>query len=40
MASSFKVPIAVQLLTLIDSGKYSLDQLIEIEKSDLHPEVV
>ncbi len=37
MASSFKVPIAVQLLTLIDSGKYSLDQLIEIEKSDLHP---
>lgn len=37
MASSYKVPIAIQLLTRIDSGKYSIDQLVEIEKSDLHP---
>ncbi len=37
MASSYKVPIAIQLLTKIDSGKLSLDQLIEIKKEDLHP---
>lgn len=37
MASSYKVPIAIQLLTRVDSGMYSLDQLIELEKSDLHP---
>lgn len=37
MASSYKVPIAIELLTKIDSGKYSLDQLIEIQKEDLHP---
>ncbi len=37
MASSYKVPIALELLTKVDSGKYTLDQLIEIEKSDLHP---
>ena len=37
MASSYKVPIAIQLLTKVDSGIYSLDQLIEIQKSDLHP---
>lgn len=37
MASSYKVPIAIQLLTKVDSGIYSLDQLITIQKSDLHP---
>jgi beta-lactamase class A len=37
LASSYKVPIAVELLTKIDSGTYSLDQMITIEKSDLHP---
>ena len=37
MASSYKVPIAIKLLSRVDSGKYSMDQLIEIEKSDLHP---
>lgn len=37
MASSYKVPIAIELLTKVDSGKYTLEQLIEIEKSDLHP---
>ena len=37
MASSYKIPIAIQLLTRIDSGKVSLDDLIEIQKSDLHP---
>lgn len=37
MASCIKVPIAIELLTKVDSGIYSLDQLIEIEKNDLHP---
>lgn len=37
MASTFKVPIAVQLLTRIDNGEVKLDQLIDIKKSDLHP---
>ncbi|MGA9771804.1 MAG: class A beta-lactamase [Blastocatellia bacterium] len=37
MASTFKVPIAVQLLTRIDAGEVKLDQMIEIRQSDLHP---
>jgi beta-lactamase class A len=37
MASSYKVPIAVQLLTLVDQGKVRLDQMIELNASDLHP---
>jgi len=37
MASTFKVPIAVQLLTRIDKGEVKLDQMIEIKLSDLHP---
>jgi beta-lactamase class A len=37
MASTFKVPIAVQLLTRIDKGEVKLDQMIEIRLSDLHP---
>lgn len=37
MASCIKVPIAIELLTKVDSGIYSLDQMIEIEKNDLHP---
>lgn len=37
MASSYKVPIAVQLLTLVDQGKVRLDQMIELKTSDLHP---
>jgi beta-lactamase class A len=37
MASTFKVPIAVQLLTRIDKGEIKLDQMIEIRQSDLHP---
>ncbi|MEK6325131.1 MAG: class A beta-lactamase [Acidobacteriota bacterium] len=37
MASTFKVPIAVQLLTRIDKGEVKLDQMIEIKQSDLHP---
>lgn len=37
MASTFKVPIAVQLLTRVDKGEVKLDQMIEIKLSDLHP---
>ncbi len=37
MASSYKIPIAIELLAKVDSGKYTLDQLIPIEGSDLHP---
>jgi beta-lactamase class A len=37
MASTFKVPIAVQLLTRVDQGEISLDQMVEIKQSDLHP---
>jgi beta-lactamase class A len=37
MASTFKVPIAVQLLTRIDKSEVRLDQMIEIKQSDLHP---
>lgn len=37
MASTFKVPVAVQLLTRIDKGEVKLDQMIEIKQSDLHP---
>ena len=37
MASTYKVPIAIQLLTKVDSGKLSLDQLIEVKQEDRHP---
>ncbi len=37
MASTFKVPIAVQLLTRVDSGSLRLDSMITIRPSDLHP---
>ena len=37
MASSYKVPIAVQLLTRVDLGEIKLDEMIEIKPSDLHP---
>jgi beta-lactamase class A len=37
MASTFKVPVAVQLLTRVDAGEIRLDQMIEIKLSDLHP---
>ena len=34
MASTYKVPIAVELLVQVDEGKKSLDDLITIEESD------
>lgn len=36
MASSYKIPIAVQLLSRVDSGKLTLEQLVPFRYSDLH----
>ena len=37
MASTYKVPVAVQLLIRVDQGEITLDQMIELKPSDLHP---
>jgi beta-lactamase class A len=37
MASTYKVPIAVQLLTRVDQGEITLDQMLELRPRDLHP---
>lgn len=37
MASTYKVPIAVQLLSRIEKGEIQLSDMIQVEKSDLHP---
>jgi beta-lactamase class A len=37
MASTYKVPIGVQLLTLVDSGRLRLDSMVTLRPSDLHP---
>ena len=37
MASAFKVPVAVQMMTLIDEGRLSLEQMVSLTPQDLHP---
>lgn len=37
MASTFKVPIALQLLDLVDRGRLRLDSMVALGPSDLHP---
>jgi beta-lactamase class A len=37
MASTFKIPVAVQLLTLVDQGSLSLDKVISLSANDLRP---
>ena len=37
MASTYKVPIAVQLLSRVDRGEIGLDRRVEVQPSDLHP---
>lgn len=37
MASTYKLPIAVQVLTLVDRKQLSLDRMIEVKQKDLHP---
>lgn len=37
MASAFKLPMAVQILSLVDEGKLALDKMVSLSPSDLHP---
>ncbi len=37
MASTYKVPIAVQLLSRADRGEISLADMVELEPTDIHP---
>jgi beta-lactamase class A len=37
MASTYKVPIAVQLLTRVDKGEVHLDHMVTLAPTDLHP---
>jgi beta-lactamase class A len=37
MASAFKLPIAVQAMSLVDSGALALDKMITLTPQDLHP---
>lgn len=37
MASAYKIPIAVQLLSRVDCGDVDLDQFVTIRGSDIHP---
>jgi beta-lactamase class A len=37
MASAFKLPVAVQILSLVDEGKLSLDRMVPLLPADLHP---
>lgn len=37
MASTFKVPIAVELLTRVQAGTVRLDSMVTVNPSDLHP---
>jgi len=37
MASTYKVPIAVQMLTRVDRGMARLDSMVTVAPSDLHP---
>lgn len=37
MASTVKVPLAVQVLSLVDEGKLTLDQMVTLRPQDIHP---
>ncbi len=37
MASTYKVPVAVRLLSLVDRGELRLDSLVALTAADLHP---
>lgn len=37
MASTFKVPVAVQLLSRVDAGTIRLDSMVTLQPRDLHP---
>jgi beta-lactamase class A len=37
MASAFKLPVAVQILSLVDEGKLTLETMVSLTPQDLHP---
>lgn len=37
MASAFKVPVAVQLMTMVEAGQLTLDKMVSLTPQDLHP---
>ena len=37
MASTYKIPIALQIFTLVDRRELSLDQMVEVKQRDLRP---
>jgi len=37
MASAFKLPVAIQILSMVDDGKLTLDQMVPLAAPDLHP---
>jgi beta-lactamase class A len=37
MASAFKLPVAVQVLSMVDEGRLTLDKMVSVTPSDLHP---
>jgi beta-lactamase class A len=37
MASTFKVPVAIEVLHRVDQGDFTLDSMITIQPGDLHP---
>jgi beta-lactamase class A len=37
MASTYKVPIAIELLTRADAGTLALDEMLDVTAADLHP---
>lgn len=37
MASAFKLPVAIQILSLVDEGKLTLDKMVTLAPQDLHP---
>jgi beta-lactamase class A len=37
MASAFKVPVAVQIMTMVDQGRITLDKMVTLTPADIHP---
>jgi beta-lactamase class A len=37
MASAFKLPVAVQILSMVDGGTLALDKMVALSPPDLHP---
>ena len=37
MASAFKLPVAVQIMSLVDEGKLTVDKMVPLAAADLHP---